>query len=59
MVLTVVSHGARVIPPHGLRRTWRVEIYHYGTYQGAKNYTSRRRALSAAHLHNTQERGSL
>lgn len=55
MVLKVVRHGATAIPPHGLRRTWRVEIYHYGTYVGAKHYTSRRRALSAAHLHNIQE----
>ena len=59
MVLKVVRHGAYVIPPHGLRRTWRVEYHHYGYYTGATSYTSRKRAMRAAQLHNNTERGLL
>jgi hypothetical protein len=50
----VMKHGALVIPPHGLRRVWRVEIWEHGTYVCRRNYRRKLDAITAASVYKTQ-----
>lgn len=48
-----MRHGAFLIPPHGLRRVWRVEYYDRGKYLGRHNYAKQRHARAEQNLYNT------
>jgi hypothetical protein len=49
-----MRHGTYVIPPHGLRRVWRVEIWEHGTYVCRRNYRRKLDAITAASVYKTQ-----
>jgi hypothetical protein len=49
-----MRNGTYVIPPHGLRRVWRVEIWEHGTYVCRRNYRKKLNAIRAASIYKTQ-----
>ena len=47
----MTRHGVYVIRPHGLRRAWRVEVWHRGEYRGHHKYRTRHAAIRAAGIY--------
>lgn len=44
-------HGVYVIRPRGLRRVWRVEVWHRGEYRGHHKYKDQHAAIRAAAIY--------
>lgn len=44
-------HGVYVIRPHWPRRSWRVEVWHWGEYRGHHKYRNKAAAIRAAGIY--------